>query len=202
MKVHDTLLDPSRPIEAVYFVERGWISMVAHLDGGMQAEVGLVGPEGIVGLPLVMGVSTIFADTYVQADGEALSMEAGLFKRELEQHPALFQLLLRYSEARQAHLMQSTACNGHHSVEQRLARWILMAHDRTEGDELRLTHEFLSIMLCVQRQSVTVAARALQRAGLIRYAQGHIVVLDRAGLEDASCACYRAVQDRFEEVLQ
>lgn len=201
LPVRRLLATPSEPIEAVYFVESGWVSMVTHLDDGMQAEVGLIGREGMVGLPLVVGVNTPFAETYVQADAETLQMEAKAFQRELDKHPALFRLLLRYNEALHAQSMQLAACNGRHNLEQRLARSILMALDRGEGNELPLTQEFLALMLCVQRPSITVVARVLQQAGLIRYAQGKVTVLDREGLEASVCDCYRAVQDRFVQLL-
>jgi CRP-like cAMP-binding protein len=169
LPVRKTLLVPQERIEAVYFIESGWVSMVAHLDDGTQAEVGLVGFEGMIGLPLVVGVDTAFTDTYMQASGAGLQMEAMAFQRELEDNPALHRLLLRYSEAMHAQAMQTAACNGRHNLEQRLARWLLMAHDRSEGDVLPLTQEFLSLMLCVYRPSITTAARFLQRAGIITY---------------------------------
>ena len=180
-----SLCAPQKPIEAVYFIESGWVSMVAHLDEGTQAEVGLVGFEGMIGLPVVVGVDTAFTDTYMQASGSGLQMEAGAFQRELEDNPALLKLLLRYSEAMHAQAMQTAACNGRHNLEQRLARWLLMAHDRSEGDALPLTQEFLSLMLCVFRPSIALAARALQKAGIISYGnsrKGNIIILDREAL--------------------
>ena len=201
LTVRDPLAAPEKPIEAVYFVESGWASMVANLDEGAQAEVGLIGREGMVGHALVTGVDTAFAEAFVQGPGEALRMEAGAFRRELDTHPALFQRLLRYVEAMHAQIMQTAACNGRHHIEQRLARWILMAHDRAESDDLPLTQEFLALMLCVQRPSITVVARTLQQAGIIRYASGTITVLDRDGLEATACDCYRAVRDRFDRLL-
>lgn len=204
LPVHRTLLAPHERIEAAYFIESGWVSMVAHLDDGAQAEVGLVGWEGMVGLPLVVGVDTAFADTYMQASGTGLQMEATAFQRELEENPALRRLLLRYSEAMHAQAMQTAACNGRHHLEQRLARWLLMAHDRSEGDVLPLTQEFLSIMLCVYRPSITVVARSLQKVGIIAYSsgsKGQITILDREALEDTACDCYQVVQERFKQLL-
>jgi CRP-like cAMP-binding protein len=178
--------------------------MVAHLDDGTQAEVELVAFEGMIGLPLVVGVDTAFTDTYMQASGTGLQMEATAFQRELEDNPALHKLLLRYSEAMHAQAMQTAACNGRHNLEQRLARWLLMAHDRTEGDVLPLTQEFLSLMLCVYRPSITLVARVLQRTGIISYgnsSKGSIVILDREALEDTACDCYKIVQERFKTLL-
>jgi CRP-like cAMP-binding protein len=204
LPVRKTLLVPQERIEAAYFIESGWVSMVAHLDDGTQAEVGLVGFEGMIGLPLVVGVDTAFADTYMQASGTGLQMEATAFQRELEDNPALHRLLLRYSEAMHAQAMQTAACNGRHNLEQRLARWLLMAHDRTEGDVLPLTQEFLSLMLCVYRPSITTLAIGLQRAGIISYGnskRGTITILDREALEDTACDCYKVVQERFNALL-
>jgi CRP-like cAMP-binding protein len=201
LAVRQSLAAPGRPIEAVYFVERGWVSMVAHLDEGTQAEVGIVGQEGLVGASLVTGVDTAFVEAYVQGPGEALQMETTAFQRELGTHPAFFRRLLRYTEAMQAQIMQTAACNGRHALEQRLARWILMARDRSDSDDLPLTQEFLALMLCVQRPSITVVARMLQQAGLIRYAQGKVTVLDRKGLEATACECHRTVRQRFDQLL-
>jgi len=196
-----TLYTPGGRIEAAYFVESGWVSMVAQLDDGSQAEVGLIGREGVCGVPLALGIDTSFVETYVQASGTALQMEAGAFQRELEQHPELRKVLFRYNEALNAQTMQTAACNGRHELEQRLARWLLMAHDRAEDDVLPLTQEFLALMLCVYRPSITVVAGVLQRAGMIRYTKGSITVLDRAALEATACDCYETVRGRFKQLL-
>lgn len=195
------LFAPQERIEAVYFIESGWASMVAHLDNGTQAEVGLIGREGMVGLPLVVGVDTAFAETYMQAGGAGLQMEATAFQRELEENSDLRRRLLRYQEAMNAQTAQTAACNGRHDLEQRLARWLLMAHDRAEDDDLPITQEFLSLMLCVYRPSVTVIAGILQRAGMIRYSNGNITVLNREALEATACDCYQAVRNRFKYLL-
>ncbi len=202
LTMRQTLAAPMETIEAVYFVESGWVSIVTHLDEGAQAEVGLIGREGMVGQALVTGVATAFAEAFVQAPGEALRMEARAFQHELDTHPALFRRLLRYTEAMHAQTMQAAACNGRHQIEQRLARSILMAHDRGESDDLPMTQEFMALMLCVQRPSITVVARALQQAGIIQYAQGRVTVLDRDGLEATACDCYRVVRERFDRLLE
>jgi CRP-like cAMP-binding protein len=201
LPVRKTLFLAGGQVDAVYFVESGWISMVAQLEDGSQAEVGLIGREGMAGTPLIVGVGTAFAETYVQAEGSALQMEGRAFERELEQTPGLRRLLLRYNEAMSAQTTQTAACNGRHDLEQRLARWLLMAHDRGEGDTLPLTQEFLALMLCVYRPSITVVAGILQRAGMIRYAKGSITVLDRGAIEATACSCYSTVRKRFEELL-
>lgn len=196
-----TLLVPQGRIEAVYFIESGWASVVAQLNDGTQAEVGLIGREGIVGLSLLGGIDTAFAETYMQASGTGLRMEAAAFQREVDENSALRRLLLRYNEAMHAQTAQTAACNGRHDLEPRLAKWLLMAHDRSDGDELLITQEFLSLMLCVYRPSVTVIAGILQRAGMIRYSKGSITILDRDALEATACDCYKTVQDRFAYLL-
>ena len=199
--VRETLVAPETRIEAVHFVESGYVSLVMTLEDGTQAEVGLAGREGMVGLPLVAGVDTAVSEAFVQAGGTALRMEAGAFRHALREEPALGPLLSRYGEAMQAQAMQTAACNGRHDLEQRLARWLLMAHDRVDGDEIPMTQEFLAIMLCVYRPSVTVAASTLQRAGIIRNGRGHVSVLDRPALEATACDCYAAVRRRFDTLL-
>ena len=188
-------------IEAVYFVESGVISLVANLEDGMQAEVGLIGREGMLGASLLSGVETSFVEAMVQMSGSAWRMAAVPFRRELDTNPALRPLLLRYNEALQAQVMQTAACNGRHNLEQRLARWLLMAADRSDGDELPLTQEFMAMMLGVHRPSITITAGILQRAGLIQYSGGRISVLDRPSLEAAACECYGAVRRRYAALL-
>lgn len=195
------LYHPDVPIEAAYFPESGMISLVANMDDGMQAEVGVIGREGMLGVPLLLGVETSFAEAMVQVPGTALRMGAREFRHELEVNASFRTLLLCYSEALQAQVMQTAACNGRHALEQRLARWLLMAHDRGAGNKLPLTQDFMAMMLGVHRPSVTVVAGALQRAGLVRYSGGQVTVLDRPSLEAASCECYALVKRRFTALL-
>jgi CRP-like cAMP-binding protein len=199
--VRDVLIVPEKPIESVYFVESGFVSMVETLENGAQAEVGIIGREGMVGLPLILGLDSAFDESFVQAEGTALQMPAGVFRQTMRETPGLQALLLRYVEAMRVQTSQTAACNGSHGLEQRLARWLLKAHDRLEQDEFPITQELLAIMLCVHRPSVTVVAGALQRAGIIRYGRGRITVLDRAALEDASCDCYSIGRRRFNSLL-
>ena len=201
MEQRRILLAPDQPITAVYFPETGWVSMLALLEEGKSAEVGLVGAEGMVGLPLLLGADRSAVEAMIQAPGTMLRLGAGAFRQAVEESPALRTLLLRYTLAFQQQVTQTAACNGHHALDQRLARWLLMAHDRAGGDEFPMTQEFLAMMLCVHRPGVTVAARLFQQAGLIRYGQGHITVIDRAGLEAAACECYGAVRRQFEQLL-
>jgi CRP-like cAMP-binding protein len=175
--------------------------LVMSLEDGTQAEVGLVGREGMIGLPLVTGVHTAFVEGFVQANGSAWRIDAQAFRGALDEEPSLRSLLFRYLEAMVAQVSQTAACNGRHDLEQRLARWLLMAHDRAESDDLQITQEFLALMLCVYRPSVSVTASTLQRAGMIRYGRGHITILDRDALEATSCDCYRVVKARFAQLL-
>jgi CRP-like cAMP-binding protein len=201
LALRDSLMTPDAPVEAVYFVESGWVSLVTALEDGTQAEVGLVGREGMVGLPLVTGVDSAFVEGFVQAEGSALRMEAGVFRAAMEQEPAFRAVMFRYLEAMISQITQTAACNGRHDLNQRLARWLLMAHDRSDGDTFQMTQEFLALMLCVYRPTVSVAASTLQRAGMIRYTRGRISIRDRAALEATACDCYFAVKGRFGRLL-
>ncbi len=195
------IYSPEDPIEAVYFPESGMFSLVAGLEDGTQAEVGVIGREGMLGMSLLSGIDTPFIESIVQMPGLALRMAVGDFQHEMDANPPFRTLILRYNEALQAQIMQTAACNGRHALEQRFARWLLMAHDRADGDALPLTQEFMAMMLGVRRPSITITAGILQRAGLIRYAAGRVTVVDRASLEAASCECYGAVRRRFTTLL-
>ena len=197
MVLRQTLMRPEQPIEAVHFPESGMFSLVANLADGMQSEVGIIGSEGMLGVALLSGVATPFIESMVQMPGHALRMSARDFQQEIETNSAFRAVLLRYNEALQAQVMQTAACNGRHGLEQRLARWLLMARDRADRDELPLTQDFMAMMLGVHRPSITVTAGILQRAGLIRHANGVVTIIDRPSLKAASCECYAAVQRRY-----
>jgi CRP-like cAMP-binding protein len=201
LELRRVLMVPDQPINAVYFLETGWVSMLASLADGKSAEVGVAGSEGMVGLPLVLGSDSSSIEAMVQAPGTALRLGADAFRQAMDASATMRTLLLRYALAFQGQVTQTAACNGNHALDQRLARWLLMAHDRAEGDEFPMTQEFLALMLCVHRPGVTVAARLFQQAGLIRYGQGHMRVTDREGLEAAACECYGAVRRQFEALL-
>lgn len=201
LPIRHTLIVPQVPIESVWFVESGWVSMVTTLDDGMQAEVGLVGREGMVGLPLIGAIDTAFSEAFVQGPGTSLQMDAVAFRHAMTEYPEVQVLMSRYAEAMNAQVTQTAACNGRHEVQPRLARWLLMAHDRADDDRLKITQEFLSLMLCVARPSVTIAAGIFQKAGIIKYGRGHIEILDRDALEASSCGCHRVVNVRFEYLL-
>ena len=185
------------PVTHVYFIENCVMSVLALLRDGEAVEVGTIGNEGVVGLALFFGAERGPRRTIAQIPGDALSMTVAEFQRAVDGSPILQRLLVRYAEAYFDQVAQSVACNRLHTVEQRCARWLLMTHDRVGRENFTLTQEFLAYMLGVRRPGVTVAAGALQRLGLIRYTRGRISVLDRPGLEAASCECYRAVRDSF-----
>jgi hypothetical protein len=163
--------------------------------------VSLVGTEGFLGIPAVLGVEISPLQGLVQGAGAALRIKASLFRRELESNGALRRTMNRYAYVLMAQLAEIPGCVKFHLLEARLARWLLMTHDRTNSNELHLTHELLAQMLGVRRVGVTNAAGALQKRNLIAYARGEITVLDRTGLEAASCPCYRTAEDIYEHTL-
>jgi len=178
------------PIEQVYFPNNGVISLLTNMEPGTIAEVGLVGLEGMAGLPVFLGVETMPLQAIVQVPGDAMRMKTDVFKDLLNRGSSLHSLLLRYTYALMLQISQSAACNCHHSVSKRCCRWLLMTHDRVSSDSFPLTHQFLSQMLGVRRASVTVVAGMLQQAGLIAYSHGQVTILKRIGLEEAVCGCY------------
>ena len=196
----ETLHEPEEAVTAVLFPESGYISRLAPLEDGDSAEVGLIGPEGMTGLALLLGGDRDNFELLVQVPGTALRLEAAAFHEALEQIPKLRSVLNRYALAHFEQVARTAACNSRHHLEERLVRWLLMSHDRVEGDEFPMTHEFLSMMLGVRRAGVTVAAGVLQKAGLIHYGRGRMEITDRPGLEAAACECYgiaRRAQDRL-----
>jgi CRP-like cAMP-binding protein len=195
------LYEPGEAIRFVYFLESGLVSLVAVMRNGALAEAGIVGREGMVGLPVFLGAGASPFRAVVQVPGTAWRMEADAFRDHVKRRRTLGAALHRYTQAFLTHLGQSSACNSHHSVEQRCCRWLLLAQERLGTREIPLTHEFLAAMLGVRRTGVTEVAGNLQRAGLIRYRRGRVEVLDREGLEAASCECFRVIQAAFDGSL-
>src|SRR5919107_5063205 len=185
---------PGKPIEAVYFPETGYVSMLAYMEDGDAAEVGMIGIDGMIGLPILLGADHDDIEAMVQSPGTALRMDATAFRDALEGVPAFRALLLRYALVHHGQVARTAACNGRHHTDQRLARWLLMAHDRARGDQFPMTHEFLSMMLGVGRAGITLAAGQLQKAGHIHYQRGCIEIVDRRGLESAAFECYGIVR--------
>ncbi len=180
-------------IEYVYFPGDGLVSLVTKMKNGMTVEVGIIGNDGMVGIPVLLGNNIAFEEAIVQVEGNAMRMRSDLFKMNLKRnHNPLLTELLLYTRALMKQVAQTAACNSLHRVEERLSRWLLMCHDRVEGDELTLKQEFISNMLGVRRASVGAAASQLQSQGLIRYSRGHISILKRKELEDFACECYQA----------
>ena len=196
-----TLYPADGEVEALLFIETGMVSLLATLEDGEQVEVGIAGREGLVGLPLVFGDDRSIVEARVQQEGTALRMDAAALRDAMGASPALRGVLLRYALAFQAQVTMTAACNARHAIEHRLARWLLTAHDRADGDEFPMTHDFISMMLGVRRPGVSLAAGVLQKAGLIRYARGRMEVTDRPGLEAASCECYHVARREFARLL-
>jgi len=164
-------------------------------------EVGLIGGEGLVGLPVVLGADSTPTEAMAQGAGTAFRIRTAELRQAFDDSAPLRRLLLRYIQAFQTQVSQTAVCNGSHTVEERLARWLLMAHDRVEGNQFPMTHEFMSLMLGVRRAGVTTAAGVLKRVGVIDYGNGTMTVLDRPGLEDTACECYGIVRKQFERLL-
>lgn len=191
---------PDEAINYVYFPDTAMISVVTITEQGQSVEAGVVGWEGIAGFNVLMGVDSMPNENIVQLPGSGWRLPAAAVKREFKRCGALHDLCLRFMHAMMIQLAQIAVCNRLHSNEERLSRWLLMSRDRSETNELKLTQEFLAIMLGANRSSVTMSAIALQSAGYIKYTRGLITVLDREGLEDFSCDCYKAIRREYAEL--
>ena len=197
----DVLWEPQSRIRHVYFPLDGFISQLVPNDSHANLEIALVGNEGMLGTPLVLGVGSSSLQAQVQGPGSALRMSAASFSRELEQHPLLRKKLNRYVYVLQAQLAVTAACLSFHSLDRRLACWLLMTHDRAGLGNFHLTHKFLAQMLGVRRVGITNAAGILQQRKILSYSRGEITILNRAGLEKVSCSCYQASQDAYKSLL-
>jgi CRP-like cAMP-binding protein len=196
-----SLYQSNEPIEYIYFVETGVASLVNTMRNGDAAEVGTIGNEGMVGLPVVLGDKRSPTAVYMQVAGTGIKIQADVFKEEMQRSVSLRRVMLHYAHAFFNQVAQSAACNTFHSLEQRCCRWLLMTQDRMHGNEFQLTHEFLAMMLGVRRTGVTLAAGALQRAGLIHYTRGHVTILNQRGLLKRSCECYGITKREFDRLL-
>lgn len=185
----------------VWFIETGVGSLVNTMANGDASEVGTIGNEGVVGLPLLLGDKRAPTSVYVQVPGVGLRMKAALFKKELTDSASMRTTMHHYVHAFFNQVAQSAACNQYHSLQQRCCRWLLMTQDRMQSDEFLLMQEFLAMMLGVQRTGVSAAAGNLQRMGMIRYSRGHVTVIDRAKLECRSCECYGISRMEFDRLL-
>lgn len=196
----DIVAEAGKPISHVYFPTESFISQITPTDGS-NLEVALAGNEGMFGVPISLGVSVSNVRAMVQGPGPALRMSAAEFGRQLEKSPELRKQMGQYTFVMLSQLGQTVACNRFHVVEQRLARWLLMSADRAHSPLFAVTQAFLAYMLGVRRVGVTVAARALQKRGLIRYSRGKLAVLDRKGLEAMACSCYRSDLAIYKKVF-
>jgi CRP-like cAMP-binding protein len=194
------LYEARRDIRYVYFPIDGVASLVLEM-GNSGVEVGTIGNEGMVGIPLVLGDRQAPSTVYVQVPGQALRLDVRVFREELKGSPTLSAVALRYTHALFNQVAQSAACAHLHNIERRCCRWLLMTRDRMPSDEFLLTQEFLGMMLGVRRPSVSLTMTDLQKAGLVRYSRGRVNILDRKGLQKRSCECYKTSKLEFDRLL-
>jgi CRP-like cAMP-binding protein len=197
----ESLHRAGEPIEEVFFVDSGFISALTMLSDGVALEIGLIGAEGVAGVSVMLGATNSYSETMCQTGGGAYRISTAALKEVVAKAPHLRDLLLRYAHVFHVQVAQTAACNAHHDLGQRLARWLLAAHDRSGVAELSLTQDLIAVMLGVRRSTVSIAASMLQRAGVIRYHHGRITIMDRVGLENAACECYEAVASEYRALF-
>jgi CRP-like cAMP-binding protein len=195
------LYESGGTLSHVYFPTTAIVSLLYVMENGASAEIAVVGNEGIVGISLFMGGGTTPSRGVVQSAGNAFRLNAHAIKEEFNRSGPVMHLLLRYTQALITQMAQTAVCNRHHTLEQQLCRWLLLSIDRLQGNELVMTQELIANMLGVRREGVTEGALKLQKLGLIRYARGHIVILDRLGLEKLTCECYDVVRKEYDRLL-
>jgi CRP-like cAMP-binding protein len=195
------LHEAGEPLEHVYFPHRGMVSLVIILRNGATVETASLGRAAVIGGSAALGARHGVGRAIVQLPGTASRLSSSRFRAIAWENEAIHELAVRYNDLLIAQIQQSVACNALHTLEARLCRWLLQTHDCVDADTIPLTQEFLGQMLGVRRTSVTLAARLLQSAGMIRYRRGHIQVVDREGLEDAACECYAAIHEHADEVF-
>ena len=201
LKLGELIYRADQPIEHVYFPEQAVVAMIDTVEDGSTVEVGIIGHEGMVGINIFLGSLITPDKAMVQMSGSAMRMKTGELRKELRFGSPLQRLLLRYTQAFLAVISQSVGCSQHHSVAQRLARWLLTMHHYAESSEFEMKQEFIAAMLGSRRVGVTEAAGKLQEAGLITYSRGRIRILDQAGLKKKSCECYRFIRKQFDGLL-
>ncbi len=200
LTLSQVLFNPGDEITHAYFPTNSIVSLLTDLSDGSGMEVGLVGREGLVGVSVILGGSETKVAT-VQAVGNALKIRADVLREEFRRGGVLQTGLLRYTHALMTQISQSVVCNVRHPLPGRLARWLLMYHDRLERDEFDLTHEFMAAMLGVRRAGVSDVANELQRRGFISYRRGHVRIIDREGMEEFACECYPVVKEKYDAYL-
>lgn len=191
----------SEPIDYVYFPNHAMISLVATMENGSTTEISLVGKEGMVGLPVILGGRSITHEAVVQVSGTAMRIKSEIIKEQFERFPQLRKIILLYVQIRLSYISQLAACNRQHKIETRLARWLLLVQDCLKTEQLPLTQEFIANMLGTNRAGVTVAAQKLQKQGIINYTRGSITVEDREQLEKVSCECYQVMRNEFHRLF-
>lgn len=197
LTLRQVLYEPGSPMRHVYFPQSGVISLLTTVGPGKAAEVAVVGREGVVGASTTLDINVSQVRALVQGEGTALRIEASRLRKEFESNGLWFRELFRFSNALMSQAAQTAACNRFHTVEARLARWLLATRDRVNSRHIDLTQEFLSMMLGVRRVGITEAAKNLQKQKLITYSRGHIQLLDPARLEAAACPCYGVVKEIY-----
>ena len=195
-----TLLDPGQEITYAYFLETGLASVVVVMANGNMVETGITGNDGFVGFSALLGTKTIPTRTFMQIPGNGFKIKAQHLVDEFERSGTLQKKINRYFQANLVLTAQTAACNRLHDIAERLARWLLMCHDRMDSDTFSITHEFLGHMLGTPRSTVTLAAGILHKAGLIDYSRGKVIIRDRKGLEKAACECYQTIRKEFERL--
>jgi CRP-like cAMP-binding protein len=201
MPLGQVLYESGGTLSHVYFPTTAIVSLLYVMESGASAEIAVVGNEGIVGISLFMGGDSTSSRAVVQSAGLGLRLKAQIMKDDFNRAGPVLHLLLRYTQALITQMAQTAVCNRHHSLDQQLCRWLLLSLDRLQGNELVMTQELIANMLGVRREGVTEGALKLQNAGLIRYARGHISVLDRDGLERRTCECYGVVKKEYDRLL-
>lgn len=201
MPLGQVLYESGRTLSHVYFPSTSIVSLLYVMEDGASAEIAVVGNEGVVGISLFMGGESTPSRAVVQSAGRGFRLRSLAVKDEFNRGGAVMHLLLRYTQALITQMAQTAACNRHHSLDQQLCRWLLLSLDRLQGNDLVMTQELIANMLGVRREGVTEAALQLQKLGLIRYARGHITVLDRPGLEARTCECYAVVKKEYDRLL-
>jgi CRP-like cAMP-binding protein len=203
LELRDMVLTEGRPIRHAVFPVEGVLSMLASVEGGQSAvEIGTVGKEGMAGVPLLLGGSRAPGDCFAQVPGAAWRIGAADFRKLVAAHADFTAVLHRYTQALMVQMAQSSACNRAHSPLQRAARWLLMTHDRVDGDSFSLTQEFLAHMLGERRPTVSRVASTLHARGLIAYSRGRIVILARERLEEVACPCYDVIRHEYDSLLR
>jgi CRP-like cAMP-binding protein len=195
------LYESGSTLSHVYFPTSAIVSLLYVMESGASAEIAVVGNEGLVGISLFMGGGSTPSRAVVQSAGQSYRLSASAMTEEFNRAGPAMHLLLRYTQALITQMAQTAVCNRHHSLDQQLCRWLLLSLDRLQGNELVMTQELIANMLGVRREGVTEAALKLQLSGIIRYARGHITVLDRAALEQRTCECYAVVKKEYDRLL-